>query len=71
MTIILILTILWWLSGSFSFIYWWTKEFDLETGDIMKAVAMGLLGPLAFPAGWLIHGGDKGREGRVLIRKRK
>lgn len=58
--------LLWYLVGSASFIYWWTKDSDLSTKEIIFVVLSGFIGPLAFLAGWAIHGNS-----RVIMRRRK
>lgn len=42
---------LWYLSGVTSFVYWYTTEFDLTLQAAMVGLAIGTIGPLAFPVG--------------------
>jgi hypothetical protein len=60
------LFILWWLSGSASFIWWWTKDYDFTQGEIIICFFSGFLGPLSFFAGWGLHGGKS-----TIIKRRK
>ena len=65
---IFILLSLWWLSGVFSFVYWWTKDYDLETPQLFLAVIAGLIGPMAWFAGSMIQ--DEGRNHKILMKRR-
>ena len=53
-TTILLITA-WYISGVASFIYWWTSEFDFTTAQIHICSFMGMLGPIAMIAGFIIH----------------
>lgn len=64
---IIIYMLLWWLSGFASFTFWWTTQHDMDIQDALFGVMAGLLGPLSFPLGWLIHGSGKDM---VLIKRR-
>lgn len=59
----------WWAVGFASFIYWWTKDDDLEWRHVPLAVLAGSMGPMAFAAGWSIHGEGVGPT-RPFIRRR-
>jgi hypothetical protein len=48
--------IFWYLSGVFSFIYWWRKEYDITLKELILVLIIGLEGPFAFIVGWAIHG---------------
>jgi hypothetical protein len=65
----LILAALWFASGAASFIYWWTRNYDLESSDLPLVLMNGFTGPLAFLVGMSMHADRK--ASRVLIRKRK
>lgn len=58
--------VLWYLSGTASFVFWWTKTYDFEAGELFVAAFAGVVGPIAFLVGWSIHG----ERQRVLVRKR-
>jgi len=60
----------WLLSGFASFIYWWTKDNDFLTKHIGAAFCGTIMGPIAFFAGWMIHGDHSG-SGGVLVKRRK
>jgi len=63
-----ILGLVWWLSGVVSFVYWWTREYDITIADLVMALLVGgCLGPIAWIVGWSIHGGDS----RVIMRKKR
>ncbi len=66
-TIIIISTILYLLSGSASFIYWWTKQHDFTSSEIMLCVLSALIGPIAWFVGRSIHG----ENDIVIFKKRK
>ena len=61
--------IAWLLLGLNSFIYWWTKQYDMTVRDLLTSGLMGaIMGPIAFFYGWLIHG-DPIPE-KIIIKKR-
>ena len=64
---IIILISIYFLSGFCSFVYWWTKDYDFTTADILLALFMSLFGPLIFIVGWTIHG--KAFD-KILIKKK-
>lgn len=66
MVAIVLFIVLWYISGVASFIYWWTKSHDLTATDMVFALFVGLIGPIAFIMGAQIHG-----NGFVLIKKQK
>lgn len=52
-----LIVVSWVLSGSASFVFWWTTEYDLTVSVILGSLAVGfLIGPFAYVLGWLIHG---------------
>lgn len=62
---------LWTLSGSISFIYWWTKHYDLKVSSMILVILSGFIGPLAFLVGYLVHGDRPRWENTVLMKRRK
>jgi len=60
---------LWWTSGVASFIYWWTTEYDFGLAEVLPALMIGTVGPVAWPMGWIFHG--EVRDQKVLIKRRK
>ncbi len=56
MLIFSLLAIAWFLSGAASFIYWWSSEHGNINGVIGLTMFAGLIGPLAYPLGYIIHG---------------
>lgn len=65
--LIIVGSIIWYVIGCASFIYWWTNEYDFETSTVLVALCAGLIGPIAFLVGWGIHGSY---QDKVLIKKR-
>jgi hypothetical protein len=65
------LLIVWWISGSASFVYWNTKRSDLDVADIPFIVVSGVAGPINFPIGWLIYGDPIIKSNTVLFKKRQ
>ena len=65
-------TIIWYIIGISSFIYWWTTDYDLELNVslILGLIIIGLVGPIAFLIGYSIHG-KPNPKAIVLIKKRK
>ncbi|KWH03710.1 hypothetical protein WT58_24050 [Burkholderia territorii] len=66
--ITLLLALAWYLSGVGSFIFWWTRQHDFTTGEVILAGLLGLVGPIAFIMGAIVHAD---RVERVLIKRRK
>lgn len=66
---IIALMIIWFLSGAFSYIYWWTTEYDFTTSEIPVVIIMGFTGILAFGIGWMVQG--KKRRAKILIKQRQ
>ena len=54
--------------GFYSFIYWWTKDYDFTTDDVWFSLFTSLFGPFAFIIGWTTHGKKFGKK--TLIRKK-
>jgi hypothetical protein len=72
MMIFLACLLTWWAIGFSSFAYWYTKDYDLDTARLVFGLLIGIvLGPLAFLAGWLIHGDSIEFSDKVWIAKRK
>jgi hypothetical protein len=57
------------LSGWSGFIFWWTKDFDLQLGDLPICIFAGVMGPLTWVVGGILHGGHS--SGPVMLRRRK
>lgn len=70
MTTTYILMFLWWLTGFCSFVYWWTKEQDLHKAEVLLAIYVAVLGPIAFVIGWFISTPTEA-SGNVWIKRRK
>ena len=68
MTLYIILATLWYVSGVASFIYWWTKDCDVKSLEVILLVIVGFIGIFAFPLGYLIHGKQ---FNKILIKRRK
>jgi uncharacterized membrane protein YhfC len=66
-TLIIIGCILWAASGLASFIYWWTKDYDLTIKEIfVPGILTFFAGPLAYLIGYSIHG----KHRSVILKKR-
>ena len=68
---ILIVGIIWYIVGVLSFIYWWTSELDLDFNALLFGFFVGLIGPIAFVFGYLVHGEPIKLFSKVLIKQRK
>lgn len=70
---IVILGVLWWLTGMSGFIYWWTKDHDLDITDAIIGAMVSVVGPLSWPFGWYIHTDPAYRKscGPVVLIKRR
>ena len=73
-TLFVVAGLLWYASGISGFIYWWTRQHDLEVADLAFSFFVGFfLGPLTWwPIGWLMHGDVFQNRGasKIIIRKR-
>lgn len=72
----IILIIIWFLVGFYSFVYWWTKDRNFTTNIVWFAFLVSFFGPFTFIAGWIIHGerfnkGISKKPSRIIIRKRE
>lgn len=71
----IILIIIYLLSGFYGFIYWWTKDNDFTIIDIWFAVLLTLFGPLSFFIMWFIyntfHIFDPKKKSAILIKKKE
>jgi hypothetical protein len=56
MLLLYLIAFVWYAFGVASFIFWWTREFDLTTEEIGTCLYAGLLGPIAWILGSTIHG---------------
>lgn len=45
----------WYACGVAGFLYWWTEDHSFSTAVLPDAFGMGVLGPIAVLAGYLIH----------------
>lgn len=52
---IIIIFIAWYLTGIYSFWFWWAMELKLIPPDLYESLLMGLLGPIAWILGYLAH----------------
>lgn len=66
--LMVLLCILWYISGVASFVYWWTKDYDFSASEILLAALSGGYGPIAFIIGYTIHGTNTDKK--VLLKRR-
>jgi hypothetical protein len=71
MVIFLLALLIWFVVGALSFIFWWTKDFDLTSNNIPSLLVSALIGPLAFYNGWLVHIQKNFGTPRVLMKRKK
>jgi hypothetical protein len=50
--------VIWFLSGLGSFVFWWTKKWNVTVSDIPIAISMGLGGPIVFISGAIALWGE-------------
>jgi hypothetical protein len=67
-TILLTLSI-WYSLGIASFIFWETRKHNILYRTIPLMMGVGLLGPLAFPIGFMIRGEDLFDNDTIFIPK--
>jgi hypothetical protein len=56
MTLAILVLVSWYILGISGFIFWWTKEHDLDTGAMGAGLLFALIGPLTWIVGWFVHG---------------
>ena len=66
---IIILCMVYYVSGISGFIYWWTTDYDLDLIKFLFSFYLGLAGPFTWLAGWCIHG--KPISKTIIIKKKK
>lgn len=71
MLLCILIFVAWWYVGYRGFVYWWTADFDYTTDQRITAWAAGLIGPLSWALGCVIHGGINNRDFRVIKEKKK
>lgn len=64
--------IAWMLTGSGSFIFWWTSDYDLEVKDLFMVIFASIFGPISFVVGFIIHGPRNFTSigSKILMKKR-
>lgn len=60
----------WWVVGVAGFVFWWTKDHNLELKDMLLSFGVGLLGPFSWVYGCSIHGQPQEFMSKVIIKKR-
>jgi hypothetical protein len=58
--------LLWYLIGCVGFIYWWTKDHDYTTTEIILTLLIGISGPISWIIGASLHSDLK-----VIFKRRK
>lgn len=66
----LALLLLWYVVGVAGFVFWWTRDYDLTTHHIVNACLAGVMGPISFVVGFLIHGESWCGANKVIFKKR-
>jgi hypothetical protein len=64
----ILICVLWYLSGCLLFAYWLTNKHSLYTSDIPFMLFFGLLGPTMLLFGWMVFGG--GKNDTVIFKRR-
>jgi len=71
----ILLALVWLAIGSFSFIFWITKDYDVKVSDLIVIVFASIGGPISFLMGWLafrLSGNSSDSDtDKVLFKKRK
>lgn len=60
----------WWVVGVAGFVFWWTKDYNLELVDVLLGCVVGTVGPISWVFGYFIHGQPRKFKSRVIIEKR-
>lgn len=70
--LVFVLCFVWWFVGSAGFLFWFSKDFDIDGNTVLLSCLIGLSGPLSWIMGWWIHGDIVfGWGSKVFIKKRK
>ena len=60
----------WWVVGASGFVFWWTKDYNLELVDVLLGCFAGIVGPISWVFGYSIHGRSHKFKSKVIIEKR-
>lgn len=76
MMVIFLIILIWLISGYVSFIYWYSKEYNITLLELIFGLIPAACGPFAFILGFMIHGEPvsntlKINFNKVIIKKRK
>jgi len=66
---VILLILLWFITGCGSFWFWWTKVRDLTLEELPIMFLCGFTGPFSFLIGWAIHG-TRSYRGKVVFKQR-
>lgn len=58
-SLVIMFLIVWYLSGVVSFVYWWTRDWRMDSWAYKFMWIIGITGLGAFLFGWIQHGGKK------------
>lgn len=61
----------WYVIGVLSFIFWWTKDYNITVFEVPLTLLIGIIGPIAFLIGWVVHGDMSYKDSKILIKKRR
>lgn len=62
--------VFWWTVGVAGFVFWWTKDYNLELVDVLLGCFAGIVGPISWVIGYSIHGRPHKFKSKVIIEKR-
>ena len=60
---------LWYLTGFAGFVFWYTKDHNVDIGGLLLGLLVCLMGPFTWIVGWVIHG-DMPTGDRIYFKKR-
>ena len=66
----IIIILIWWMIGMSGFIFWWTKELDMDLNVFLFGCLVGLIGPITWIAGYFIHD-NHGFAEKIVFKKRE
>jgi len=62
MTTLILAALAWYACGVAGFLYWWRADDAVDRVVLADSLAFGLMGPLNWATGWLVHrllGGER------------
>lgn len=66
-----LVALLWYIIGVACMIFWWTKDYDLDTQDLGVMLILGIFGPFGLLFGWSCSYNSSTSKPKIILKKRK